>query len=101
MDPFGNWAARVTAQEFHVGERWRSAKLLAPHNPMTPANQPGKRGPDGCQFVGACAALGEDVQQLAAAILVADQVSGHVRARSSSRTWRHWCLRSIQNVHRH
>src|SRR5438876_5003061 len=43
---------------------------------MTPASQPRNRGADGCQFVGACAVLSEDVQQLAAAILVADQVSG-------------------------
>ena len=36
-------ATGVTAQEFHVGERSRSAKHLAPHNPMTPASQPRNR----------------------------------------------------------
>jgi hypothetical protein len=61
LDSRGNWAARVAAQEFHVGERRRSAKHLAPHDAMVPANQPRKRGADRCQFVSACAVLGEDV----------------------------------------
>src|SRR5712691_5862943 len=98
LEPFRNRAACVAAQESHVAERWRSAKHLAPHHSMSPADQLCKRGADGHQYIGACAALGEDVQQLAMAISIANQIGGYMRAGCSDGTRRGRYSRVIDDL---